>query len=63
MWDEPYDTGWGDDPPPLLRRPVVRGGITVFVVFTFVLLTLMSTCSPRPTPIEPVTTTVARITT
>lgn len=63
MFDEPYDSGWGEDPPPLLRRPVIRAGITVFVVFSFVLLTLMSTCSPRTVPIDSTTTTVERITT
>jgi len=63
MWDEPFDSGWGEEPPPLLRRPLIRGAITLFVVFAFLLLTLMSTCSPRTVPIEPTTTTVARITT
>ena len=61
--EDPFDSGWGDQPPPLLRRPAVRGAITVIVVFTFVLLTLMSTCAPRTVPIEPTTTTVERITT
>lgn len=60
MWDEHEagDDGWGDAPPPLLRRPVIRGGITLFVVFTFLLLTVMSTCSPRTTPVETTTTTM-----
>ena len=60
MYDE--DDPWGDAPPPLLRRPVVRGGITLFVVFTFLLLTLMSTCSPRTRPVGTTTTTVEGIT-
>lgn len=60
--DDYFESGWGDDPLPLLRRPAVRGSITLFVVFAFLLLTLMSTCSPRTTPIGTTTTTIERIT-
>jgi hypothetical protein len=44
----------------VLRRPLVRGAITIFVVASFILLTLMSTCSPRTVPIETSTTTAPR---
>lgn len=57
MTDRP-DTPWDDGPRPLLQRPGIRGVITLFVVFTFVLLTLMSTCSPRTVPIGTTTTTL-----
>ncbi len=60
--DDPYDSGWGEHRLPLLRRPAVRGAITVVVVVTFVMLTLMSTCTPRSTPIGTTTTTIAGIT-
>jgi hypothetical protein len=60
--DDPYDSGWGDHPQPLLRRPAVRGAITAIVIITFVMLTLMSTCSPRSAPIGTTTTTVAGVT-
>ena len=60
--DDPYDSGWGHRQLPLLRRPVVRGAITAIVVITFVMLTLMSTCAPRTTPIGTTTTTVPGLT-
>jgi hypothetical protein len=46
----------------LLRRPTVRGAITILVIVTFVMLTLMSTCSPATTPIGTTTTTIGGIT-
>lgn len=57
-----HDSGWGEDRLPLLRRPTVRGTITIVVIVTFVMLTLMSTCSPATTPIGTTTTTVGGIT-
>jgi len=60
--DDPYDSGWGDHRLPLLRQPIIRGAITVVVVVTFVMLPLMSTCTPRSTPIGTTTTTIAGIT-
>lgn len=57
-----YDDPWGESPRPWLRRPAIRGAITMIVIFTFVLLTLMSTCSPRTTPIDTTTTTIDGIT-
>ena len=60
--DDGFDDGWGDQPKPLLRRPAVRGFITLIVVVSFVMLTLMSTCAPRTTPIGTTTTTVDGIT-
>lgn len=62
MYDDEFDSGWGDQPVPLLRRPAVRGAITIIVVFTFVLLTLMSTCAPRTTPVGTTTTTLDVVT-
>ena len=61
MYEHPEDP-WGEHPPPLLRRPAIRGGITFFVVFTFLLLTFMSTCSPPARPIGTTTTTIEGIT-
>jgi len=46
----------------MLRRPAVRGFITLIVVVSFVMLTLMSTCSPRTTPVGTTTTTIGGIT-
>jgi hypothetical protein len=60
--DDHFDSGWGDQPTPWLRRPVIRAGITFFVIFSFVLLTLMSTCSPRTVPVGTTTTTLERVT-
>lgn len=60
--DRDYDSDWGDRPPPLLRRPAVRGAITAIVVVSFVMLTLMSTCSPRTAPIGTTTTTLEGVT-
>jgi hypothetical protein len=59
---EEYDSGWGDERIPLLRRQSVRSAVTFVVVVTFVMLTLMSTCSPRTTPIGTTTTTIDGIT-
>jgi len=57
-----YDSGWGENQLPFLRRPAVRSVITLVVIVTFVMLTLMSTCSPRTTPIGTTTTTIAGVT-
>lgn len=56
------DSHWGDQPPPLLRRPIVRGTITLIVIVTFLMLTLVSTCSPRTAPVGTTTTTIDGIT-
>ncbi len=60
--DDPYDSGWGDRELPLLRRPAVRSAITAIVIITFVMLTLMSTCTLRTTPVGTTTTTVPGLT-
>lgn len=57
-----YEDPWGDLPVPLLRRPAVRGFLAVFVVFAFLLLTLMSTCTPRTIPTGTTTTTIDGVT-
>ncbi|MEE9299376.1 MAG: hypothetical protein V3V29_10140 [Acidimicrobiia bacterium] len=61
MYEDEHEA-WGHDPLPLLRRPAVRGAITLVVIVTFVMLTLMSTCSPRTTPIGTTTTTLDGVT-
>jgi hypothetical protein len=62
MYDDYSEDPWGGRPLPLLRRPLIRGGITFFVVFTFLLLTFVSTCSPRTQPIGTTTTTIDGVT-
>lgn len=62
MYEDFSDDPWGDRPVPLLRRPVVRGFLAVFVVFAFLLLTLMSTCTPRTIPTGTTTTTIEGVT-
>ena len=62
MYDDIYEDPWGERPVPLLRRPAVRGFIAAFVVFAFVLLTLMSTCTPRTIPTGTTTTTTEGVT-
>lgn len=57
-----HHSAWGDAPPPLLRRPLVRGTITLLVVVSFVMLTLMSTCAPPTRQIGTTTTTLDGIT-
>jgi hypothetical protein len=59
---EDYDSGWGEEPIPILRRQGFRSTVIFVVIVTFVMLTLMSTCSPRTTPIGTTTTTIDGIT-
>ena len=45
-------------PTPFLRRPGVLGTLAVLVAGSFLILTLMSTCTPRRRAPAPTTTTL-----
>lgn len=62
MYDDQFDSGWGERPRPLLRRPSVQGLLALFVIVAFLTLTLMSTCAPRTEPIGTTTTTLDGVT-
>jgi hypothetical protein len=58
---EPYDDDpWGGR-VPLMRRPIVRGAIIFIAAGSFLLVTLMSTCAPRTTPVPQDTTTTTGV--
>ena len=56
MRPDPYDEE--RYPTPVLRRRGVLGTLAVLVAGSFLLLTLMSTCTPRRQAPAPTTTTV-----